>query len=101
MTAAGFILIGLAAGMLIGALAAYGFMFIWAIKCGRGGRRMSTPLEQARAIAMARHFLSELCVPGKIKRVPLRGPPRGEKPPQAHAYELGIWSASLPNPVQC
>jgi len=31
---------------------------------------MSTPLEQARAIAMARHFLSELCVPGKIKRVP-------------------------------
>jgi hypothetical protein len=39
MTAAGFILIGLAAGMLIGALAAYGFMFIWAIKCGRGGRR--------------------------------------------------------------
>ena len=35
MTAAGFILIGLAAGMLIGALAAYGFMFIWAIKCGR------------------------------------------------------------------
>ena len=35
MTAAGFILIGLAAGMLIGALATYGFMFIWAIKCGR------------------------------------------------------------------
>jgi hypothetical protein len=31
---------------------------------------MSTPLEQARAIAMARHFLSELCVPGKIKRIP-------------------------------
>ena len=31
---------------------------------------MSTPLEQARAIAQARHFLSELCVPGKIKRVP-------------------------------
>jgi hypothetical protein len=32
---------------------------------------MSTPLEQARAIASARHFLSELCVPGKLKRVPL------------------------------
>jgi len=31
---------------------------------------MSTPVEQARAIAQARHFLSELCVPGKIKRVP-------------------------------
>jgi hypothetical protein len=31
---------------------------------------MSTPLEQARANAMARHFLSELCVPGKIKRIP-------------------------------
>ena len=31
---------------------------------------MSTPLEQARAIAQARHFLSELCVPGNIKRVP-------------------------------
>ena len=31
---------------------------------------MSTQLEQARAIAQARHFLSELCVPGKIKRVP-------------------------------
>ena len=31
---------------------------------------MSTPLEQARAIAQARHFLSELCAPGKIKRVP-------------------------------
>ena len=31
---------------------------------------MSTPLEQARAIAQARHFLSELCVPGKIKRIP-------------------------------
>jgi len=31
---------------------------------------MSTPFEQARAIAMARHFLSELCVPGKIKRIP-------------------------------
>lgn len=32
---------------------------------------MSTPLEQARAIAAARNFLSELCAPGKIKRVPL------------------------------
>jgi hypothetical protein len=31
---------------------------------------MSTPLEQARAIATARHFLSELCIPGKWKRVP-------------------------------
>jgi hypothetical protein len=31
---------------------------------------MSTPLEQARAIAMARHFLSELCAPSKIKRIP-------------------------------
>jgi hypothetical protein len=31
---------------------------------------MSTPLEQGRAIAQARHFLSELCVPGKIKRIP-------------------------------
>jgi hypothetical protein len=31
---------------------------------------MSTPLEQARALAQARNFLSELCVPGKIKRVP-------------------------------
>jgi hypothetical protein len=35
MTAAGYILIGLAAGMLIGTLAAYGFMFIWAIRYGR------------------------------------------------------------------
>ena len=35
MTAAGFILIGLAAGMMIGALAAYGFMFVWAIKYGK------------------------------------------------------------------
>lgn len=35
MTAAGFILIGLSAGMLIGGLAAYGFMFIWAIKHGK------------------------------------------------------------------
>ena len=31
---------------------------------------MSLPYEQARAIAQARHFLSELCIPGKIKRVP-------------------------------
>ena len=32
---------------------------------------MSLPFEQARAIAQARNFLSELCVPCKIKRVPL------------------------------
>jgi len=31
---------------------------------------MSTPLEQARAIASARRFLLDLCLPGKIKRVP-------------------------------
>jgi hypothetical protein len=30
---------------------------------------MSTPVEQARAIAAARRFLLDLCVPGKIKRV--------------------------------
>jgi hypothetical protein len=30
---------------------------------------MSTPLEQARAIASARRFLLDLCIPGKIKRV--------------------------------
>ena len=35
MTAAGYMLIGLSAGMLIGALAAYGFMFLWAIRCGK------------------------------------------------------------------
>jgi len=35
MTAAGYFLLGLAAGMLIGALAAYGFMFLWAIRCGK------------------------------------------------------------------
>ena len=35
MTAAGYILIGLAAGMLVGALASYGFMFVWAIKYGK------------------------------------------------------------------
>jgi hypothetical protein len=31
---------------------------------------MSTPLEQARAIASARRFLLDLCIPGKLKRVP-------------------------------
>jgi hypothetical protein len=31
---------------------------------------MSTPLEQARAIVSARRFLLDLCIPGKIKRVP-------------------------------
>ena len=31
---------------------------------------MSTPVEQARAIASARRFLLDLCIPGKIKRVP-------------------------------
>jgi hypothetical protein len=31
---------------------------------------MSTPCEQARAIASARRFLLDLCLPGKIKRVP-------------------------------
>jgi hypothetical protein len=31
----GFIFIGFAAGMPVGALAAYGFMFLWAIRCGR------------------------------------------------------------------
>lgn len=31
---------------------------------------MSTPLEQGRAIAQARRFLLDLCMPGKIKRVP-------------------------------
>jgi hypothetical protein len=30
---------------------------------------MSTPCEQARAIASARRFLLDLCIPGKIKRV--------------------------------
>jgi hypothetical protein len=30
---------------------------------------MSTPAEQARAIASARRFLLDLCIPGKIKRV--------------------------------
>ena len=31
----GYVFIGLAVGMPVGALAAYGFMFLWAIKCGR------------------------------------------------------------------
>ena len=31
---------------------------------------MSTPLEQGQAIAQARRFLLDLCIPGKIKRVP-------------------------------
>jgi hypothetical protein len=31
----GFIFIGFAAGMPVGAIAAYGFMFLWAIRCGR------------------------------------------------------------------
>jgi hypothetical protein len=31
---------------------------------------MSLPFEQGRALAQARNFLSELCIPGKIKRVP-------------------------------
>lgn len=35
MTAAGFILIGLAIGVVLGALAAYGGMFAWAIRCGK------------------------------------------------------------------
>jgi hypothetical protein len=34
MTAAGYILIGLAAGIVLGALAAYGGMFAWAIRYG-------------------------------------------------------------------
>jgi hypothetical protein len=34
MTAAGFILIGLAIGVPLGALAAYGGMFAWAIRYG-------------------------------------------------------------------
>ena len=35
MTAAGYILIGLAIGVVLGALAAYGGMFAWAIRYGR------------------------------------------------------------------
>ena len=31
---------------------------------------MSTPMEQARAIASARRFLFDLCLPSKIKKVP-------------------------------
>ena len=31
---------------------------------------MSTLCEQARAIAAARRFLLDLCVPGKIKKIP-------------------------------
>jgi hypothetical protein len=31
---------------------------------------MSLPFEQARALARARQFLLDLCVPGKIKRIP-------------------------------
>jgi gas vesicle protein len=34
MTAAGFMLIGMAIGAIVGALAAYGAMFAWAIKSG-------------------------------------------------------------------
>jgi hypothetical protein len=34
MTAAGYILIGLAIGVVLGALAAYGGMFAWAIRHG-------------------------------------------------------------------
>ena len=35
MTAAGYILIGLAIGVVLGALSAYGGMFAWAIKYGK------------------------------------------------------------------
>jgi hypothetical protein len=31
---------------------------------------MSLPTEQARALVSARQFLFDLCVPGKIKKVP-------------------------------
>jgi nitrogen fixation-related uncharacterized protein len=31
----GYTFIGFAAGIGVGALAAYGFMFIWAIRCGQ------------------------------------------------------------------
>ena len=31
----GFIFLGFAAGVPLGALSAYGFMFIWAVRCGR------------------------------------------------------------------
>jgi nitrogen fixation-related uncharacterized protein len=36
MTAAGYILLGLAVGVILGALAAYGWMFAWAVKYGEG-----------------------------------------------------------------
>jgi hypothetical protein len=60
---------------------------------------MSTPLEQARAIAQARHFLSELCVPGKIKRVPseVRREARNRL---KHMPMSWILKASSPSPVQ-
>lgn len=35
MTAAGYFLLGLAAGVFLGALAAYGGMFAWAIRYGK------------------------------------------------------------------
>jgi len=31
---------------------------------------MSLPTEQARAIVQARRFLLDLCIPGKIKKIP-------------------------------
>lgn len=31
---------------------------------------MSLPFEQARALARARQFLLDLCVPGRIERIP-------------------------------
>jgi hypothetical protein len=31
---------------------------------------VSTPCEQARAIVSARRFLLDLCIPGKIKKIP-------------------------------
>jgi hypothetical protein len=31
---AGFFLMGTAVGLILGALAAYGFMFAWAVRCG-------------------------------------------------------------------
>jgi hypothetical protein len=31
---------------------------------------VSTTLEQARAVASARRFLLDLCIPGKIKKIP-------------------------------
>ena len=37
MTAAGYFLLGLAAGVILGALAAYGGMFAWAIRYGEEG----------------------------------------------------------------